>query len=163
MRFVGIDPSTKTGLVIMDTTKKKMFCHEIKTSVAGDPQRFMDIAQKVIKRLEPEDKIIIEGFSFGSKGNAVSIQYGIGWLIRSELLRNGMRYREVSPGGLKKFASGKGNTKKEDLVLPIFKRWGFEHPSDNVRDAFIMAKIAEALSVNTQLTSFQKEVLENIN
>jgi crossover junction endodeoxyribonuclease RuvC len=166
MRYVGIDPSTKTGLVVIDREQKKMFCHEIKTSVKGDPQRFMDITNRVIRYLDPNDFIVIEGFSYGSKGNAVSIQYGIGWLIRSELIRNGMRYTEVSPGALKKFASGKGNTKKEDLVLPLFKRWGFEHPSDNVRDAFVLAKISEAMNlseVRTDLAAFQKDVLENIN
>ena len=55
---------------------------------------------------------------------------------------------------LKKFATGKGNTKKEDTVLPIFKRWDFEHPSDNVRDAYVLAQIARSIKNNANLTTF---------
>lgn len=53
MRFVGIDPSTKTGLLIQDSSGKVIVEEEIKTKVKGDPQRFMDIAAQVIKFIRP--------------------------------------------------------------------------------------------------------------
>jgi crossover junction endodeoxyribonuclease RuvC len=162
MRFIGIDPSTKTGLVILENNKIHTAI-EITSKEKRDPHRFMDIAKKVMKYITEHDVICIEGFSYSSKGSAVSVQYGIGWILRSELIRAGLNYHDVPPSSVKKFATGKGNAKKEDMVLPIFKRWGFEHNSDNVRDAFVLAQIAQALNGQVELTKFQKEALIKIS
>ncbi|MEY8732095.1 hypothetical protein AB9M92_07490 [Peribacillus frigoritolerans] len=136
---------------------------EIKTKVEKDPQRFMDLAAQIRKHILDTDIICIEGFSYGSKGSGVSTQYGIGWLIRVvELLKNGYSYTDVPRTSLKKFASGKGNTKKDELVLSIYKRWGFESNSDNIRDAYVLAQIAQYLHKDIELTAFQKEALKKI-
>ncbi|CAH0186781.1 hypothetical protein [Peribacillus simplex] len=160
-RYVGIDPSTKCGLVILKDGEVRTAL-EIKTKVEEDPQRFMDIAAQIRRHILETDIIYIEGFSYGSKGRGVSTQYGIGWLIRVELLKNGYSYTDVPPTSLKKFASGKGNTKKDALVLPIYKRWGFESNSDNIRDAYVLAQIAQSLHEDIELTAFQKEALKKI-
>lgn len=162
MRFVGIDPSTKTGLVILENNKIHTAL-EITSKEKRDPHRFMDIAKTVMKYITEHYVICIEGFSYSSKGSAVSVQYGIGWILRAELLQAGFSYYEVPPTVVKKFATGKGNTKKEEMVLPIYKRWGFEHNSDNVRDAFVLAQIARALNGQVELTKFQKEALNKIS
>lgn len=162
MRFVGIDPSTKTGLVILENNKIHTAL-EITSKEKRDPQRFMDIAKTVMKYITERDVICIEGFSYSSKGSAVSVQYGIGWILRSELIRAGFSYYEVPPSSVKKFATGRGNVKKDEMVLPIYKRWGFEHNSDNVRDAFVLAQIARALHGQVELTKFQQEALNNIS
>jgi crossover junction endodeoxyribonuclease RuvC len=162
MRFVGIDPSTKTGLVILENNEIHTAI-EVTSQEKRDPHRFMDIAKKVRKYITEYDVICIEGFSYNSKGSAVSVQYGIGWILRSELIRAGFNYYDVSPTVVKKFATGKGNTKKEEMVLPIYKRWGFEHNSDNVRDAFVLAQIARALNGQVELTKFQQEALNKIS
>ncbi len=161
MRYVGIDPSTKTGIVVLDEWGDVEYSGELKSDEKKDPERFMDLAKKVLRRI-PGGIICIEGFSYGSKGAGVSTQYGIGWVIRSELVRNGYTYHEVAPGALKKFATGKGNTKKDEMVLPIYKKWGFEHSSDNVRDAYVLAQIAKALHDQEGLTEYQKEVLKKV-
>lgn len=160
-RYVGIDPSTKCGLVILKDGEVHTAL-EIKTKVEKDPQRFMDLAVQIRKHILDTDIICIEGFSYGSKGRGVSTQYGIGWLIRVELLKIGYSYNDVPPTSLKKFASGKGNTKKDELVLPIYKRWGFESNSDNIRDAYVLAQIAQSLHEDIELTAFQKEALKKI-
>jgi crossover junction endodeoxyribonuclease RuvC len=162
MRYVGIDPSTKTGLVVLNESGEVLHKEEITSKMEGDPKRFMDLTAKIMLRLKYDDVICIEGFSYGSKGRGVSTQYGIGWLIRAELIRNGYSYREVAPSGLKKYATGKGVGKKEDMVLPLYKRWGFEHKSDNVRDAYVLAQIARGLEGAAELTAFQKEVLKKV-
>jgi crossover junction endodeoxyribonuclease RuvC len=162
MPFVGIDPSTKTGLVVLDEDGTILMTEEIKTKINQDPHRFIDIADNLLNELDTEDIIVLEGFSFGSKGQGVSVQYGIGWQIRSELIRCGFKYIEVPPSVLKKFATGKGNCKKEDMVLPIYKKWGFEHKSDNVRDAYVLARIGMALHGKEKLTKVQEESLKKV-
>lgn len=162
MRYVGIDPSTTTGFVSLSETGQVIGQLEIISEVENDPQRFMHIAYQVMLNLQEGDVICIEGFSHGSKGRGVGTQYGIGWLIRAELVRSCYKWQEVSPGGLKKFASGKGTTKKENLIMPIYKKWGYESDSDNIRDAYILAQIARAIHEDIPRTSYQKEVIKNL-
>jgi crossover junction endodeoxyribonuclease RuvC len=161
-RYVGIDPSTKTGIVILNEQGEVVEQKELITNVEGDPKRFMDLAKQIINQLWFNDIITIEGFSYGSKGKGVSTQYGIGWLIRAELIRNGYTYTEVSPSALKKFATGKGNEKKDNMVIPIYKKWGFESPSDNVRDAYVLSQIAKSLNDEEGLTGYQKDVMKKV-
>ncbi|KFZ41910.1 hypothetical protein CS060_04335 [Anoxybacillus flavithermus] len=162
MRFVGIDPSTKTGLVIIEDNKVHTAV-EIVSEEKRAPHRFIDIVNTIMSHITNQDVICIEGFSYSSRGAAVSVQYGIGWILRAELVKARLNYYEVPPSSVKKFATGKGNTKKDELVLPIYKRWGFEHNSDNVRDAFVLAQIARALHGQAELTKFQQEALNKIS
>lgn len=162
MNYVGIDPSTKTGLVILNDDGEILNATEVTTKEKGDIQRFSDLALSVVSELEWGDKIVIEGFSYGSKGKGVSTQYGIGWIIRFMMYDCGYDYIEVSPATVKKFATGKGNVKKENMVLPIFKRWGFENESDNIRDAYVMAQIARALDHKGHITKEQKTCLKGV-
>jgi crossover junction endodeoxyribonuclease RuvC len=162
MRFVGIDPSTKTGIVSLHDGGALIHRREITTKFKEDPQRFIDIANEVLSDLMKDDVIVLEGFSFGSKGRGVSTQYGVGWLIRAELIKNGFSYIEIPPTVLKKFVSGKGNVKKDELVLPIFKKWGFEHKSDNVRDAYVLAQIGRAIYGHEKMTKVQEESLKKV-
>lgn len=160
-RYVGVDPSTKTGLVIIENGEI-VVAEELKPKVTSDPARFMNLAFQVKKYLKETDTICIEGFSYGSKGKGVSTTYGIGWMIRAELFRDGYTYTEIPPTSVKKFATGKGNVDKDGMVLPIYKKWGFESDSDNIRDAFVLAKIAEALKEPKDLTAYQKEALVKV-
>lgn len=162
MRYVGIDPSTKTGLAIIDDRGNVINVEEIKSKQTQDPDRFVDIAMAVVEQIEPNDIITIEGFSYGSKGKGVSTQYGLGWIIRYFLYERGYEYTEIPPTSVKKFATGKGNTKKDEMVLPIFRKWGFEHTSDNVRDAFVLAQMAKGIYHSSELTEYQKEALKKV-
>lgn len=162
MRYVGIDPSTKTGLVILSVNGDVIDQKEITPLSKADPQRFMEIAEQVWYQLRKDDVICIEGFSYGSRGRGVSTQYGLGWLIRAELIKSGYTYHEVSPNSVKKFATGKGNSAKDAMVLPIFKKWGFEDTSDNVRDAYVLAQMARAIDGQGELTNYQKEAMGKV-
>jgi crossover junction endodeoxyribonuclease RuvC len=163
MRFVGIDPSTKTGLAIIDKNNEIINVQEVSSKSKEDPERFIDIADQLLEELHPNDIIAIEGFSYGSKGKGVSTQYGLGWIIRTFLYERGYDYVEIPPTSVKKFATGKGNVKKDAMVLPIYKHWGFEHSSDNVRDAYVLAKVAKALHEEEGLTAYQKEVVKKVS
>jgi crossover junction endodeoxyribonuclease RuvC len=162
MRYVGIDPSTKTGFVILNENGSLFAYNEVKTKETCDPQRFIDIANQIARCVSFDDVICVEGFSYGSKGKGVSTQYGIGWLIRAELIKNGYTYIDVPPTSVKKFATGKGNAKKDAMVLPIFKKWGFESTSDNVRDAYVLAMMAKGIYDSSDLLVYEYEVLKKV-
>ena len=128
-----------------------------------------------MNHIRPMDVICIEGFGFASQ-QAIQLG-GIGWGIRMALYGKGIKYTEVSPPSVKKFATGKGKAKKDEMVLPIYRKWGFEHRSDNVRDAFVLAQIARAINdteysdslkvatlgeVSDRYTAYQLEVIHSI-
>lgn len=164
IRFVGIDPSlSSTGLVILDESAKVIHQASIKAGKEDDPLRFMTLTAKVRKQLNTEtDKVIIEGFSFGSKGAGVSKMYGIGWTLRIMLEKEGFSWTEATPSAVKKFGSNKGNAKKEDLVLPVYKKWGFESTVNDITDAYIMARIAYSMYNQDDLLTYEKEVLKKV-
>jgi crossover junction endodeoxyribonuclease RuvC len=140
MRFVGIDPSTKTGFVALDEHGKVLRAKELTGVGSQDPKRMITMIDDIMDHIQKGDEIVIEGFGYASQ-QAIQLG-GIGWGIRMALMRRGFRYTEVAPVGVKKFATGKGNAPKEDMIQPISEQWGFQHPSDNVLDAFVMAQIS---------------------
>jgi len=157
MRYVGIDPSTKTGLVILNRDGELIDCMEI-TASGKDPGRMAEIIFQTVENVEPGDCVAIEGFGYASQSGF--LLGGIGWGIRLRLYERFIHYIEVAPSALKKFAGCKGNAKKDELSVAIYKRWGFEHPSDNVRDAYVLAQIARALHEDVPLIGPQREVTE---
>lgn len=163
VRYVGIDPSTGTGLVILDEDGQVIEAVSLKAGKEDDPLRFMNLTKRIRKHLNPAtDKVLIEGFSFGSRGKGVSTMYGIGWCIRIMLTEEVFQWQEVPPTSLKKFASNKGNAKKEDLVLPVYKKWGFESDSNDITDGYVMARMAWSMNNPENLLTYEKEVLSKI-
>lgn len=49
---------------------------------------------------------------------------------------------KVPPMTLKKYAAGKGNAKKQEMLLQIYKRWGIEFTNDNAADSYALARLA---------------------
>ena len=160
MRFVGLDLSTKTGLVIIDELGNVLTEKEITSKVKKDPQRMIDLTDQVLSHLKKDDVIAIEGFSYGSRGRGVAFQFGYGYAVQIALYTNDFKYLIVTPSQVKKFATGKGNASKDNMIIPIYKKWGYEHKSDNVRDAFVLAQIARATKISTKLTKYQKEIID---
>lgn len=169
MRFVGIDPSTKTGFVAIAANCEVLKAKELTGVGTLDPKRMATMIDEVMRHIQPDDFVVIEGFGYST---TQGIQLGgIGWGIRMALLRRRINYIEVAPNAVKKFATGKGNSTKEEMIQPLLDRWGFNNPSDNIRDAFVMAHIARNLSIlrdaselemNMLLDPYQSEVIFNI-
>lgn len=162
MRYVGLDLSTKTGLVILDESGNVLTEKEITSKIKTDPQRMIDLTEQVLSHLKKDDIIAIEGFSYGSRGKGMSFQFGYGYSVQIALYTNDYDYLIVTPSQVKKYATGKGNASKDNMILPIYKKWNFEHESDNVRDAFVLAQIARATKVDLNLTNYQKEIIKTI-
>jgi Holliday junction resolvasome RuvABC endonuclease subunit len=64
----------------------------------------------------------------------------------------------IPPMTLKKFATGKGNSKKQEMLLQIFKRWGVEFNDDNAADAYALGRLASGNSI----TEVEKAVVEQV-
>jgi len=64
------------------------------------------------------------------------------YLIRIFLYRKKVKYKIIAPGTLKKFVTGSGAAKKEQMLLHVYKRWGVEFKTNDLADAFSLAQLA---------------------
>lgn len=158
--YIGIDLSTKTGIVQIGEYGNVQLAKEI-TSNKKDPERMIEIVESITEIIEPNSKIAIEGFSYGSRGRGMSFQFGLGYALRIELCKRNIPFLIVTPSQVKKYATGKGNTSKDNMILPIYRNWGFEHNSDNVRDAYVLARIMYDMEMGANF-EYQKSILADL-
>jgi crossover junction endodeoxyribonuclease RuvC len=180
MLIIGIDPSlTATGIVVLrdgkvelaEKTKNRPELGTIER-VRLIRERIIDITENLIDEEEWQapDLIVIEGFSYGSKGRSVFDIAYLGWRIREDLERlrtdDGIPWLEVPPSQLKKFATGQGNANKEIILQQVYKRWGYETHDNNIADAYVLAQIGRAYLQDSykpdDLNLFQLEVIANL-
>ena len=55
---------------------------------------------------------------------------------------------QIPPMTLKKYATGKGTAKKQEMLLQIYKRWGVEINDDNAADAYALGRLAAGLAID---------------
>ncbi len=146
--FVGIDPSlTSTAIVILDQEAKIYNQKLIKTeggTFDRDEGRLLHIVNEIkpITNLPRLEKVLIEGLSFGSRGQSMMQIAALHYLIRIFLYQRGVNYDVVPPTTVKKFVTGRGNAKKELMLLKTFKKWGVEFEDNNLCDAYCIAQYA---------------------
>jgi len=63
--------------------------------------------------------------------------------LRIRLYNEMKSYIITTPTTLKKFITGKGNAKKELMLLKVYKKWGKEFDNNNICDAYSLAEYAK--------------------
>lgn len=165
-RAMGVDPSTKTGVVVLEAMDPRPSCLSsiVATGDGTGLARARMIAARVTEvavKLHPQ-VVVIEGYGFANKHSLADL-VEIGTLIRDRLWKSGFQYVEATPTQLKKFVLGKGVGKKDQMRLGVFKRWGYENESDDVVDAYGLAAIGLAwLGKQPNLIKPQVEVISNL-
>lgn len=160
MTHVGIDPSlTRTAVAIIHddgsvTIREKATTGKAGASIADRFIRLDDITAWLGEvffdhaDVEGETTWAIEGPSLGSK-NAASAhdRSGLWWHIVGELHGNGYGYPIVVPPTVRaKYATGKGNAGKDEVLAAVIRRWPHAPVDNNDQaDAFVIAAIAAHL------------------
>ncbi len=144
--FVGIDPSfNSTGIIILD--QNAALVKEINFSL----KKYEDIEEKLIKFEETISfiptmirlqRVYIEGPAYMASGQYVLQMGALHYLLRLFLYKNKVDYKVIAPGTLKKFVTGKGNAKKDLMLLKVYKKWGVEFEIDDLADAYGLARMA---------------------
>jgi len=170
-KFIGIDPSlTGTGFHTYDNCL--LIVSNNKFSDVERIQYIVDsIALKIEKIfLEGHKPIVgIEGFSFMSKGRAISQLFGLGWAIRLWLHNNNIEYYEIPPHSWKKFLFKNKLKKgaKDLIILETYKKYGVEFDDNNICDAFNIMKFTESLyklkyGIPVELSKDDMKVLDKV-
>lgn len=157
MRFVGIDPATRTGFVALDPSGSVLKAKEITGAGSTSVRKIRSLANEIYLHLGSQDEVCIEGFALDAR-DTNKVSSGNGWAARMAVDRAGLKYIEATPGQLKKFVNvsnwigEKGSKKRLDgktvkklVIASVHEHWGFEAVTDNIADAFVLAKIMEAI------------------
>jgi len=169
--YTGIDLSlTNTGLIIIDEEGNIVLEKSIKTYPTKEKKsvntikRVQGINDTIMNYLLRQNvkKVAIEGFSYGSRGSALFQIAYLGYRLRESLLANDIDFIEPTPGQLKQFVTSKGNTKKSEVMLQVYKKWGKEFSDDNLADAYTLAQMLKGLDDKQGLNKCQLEILEKI-
>ena len=65
---------------------------------------------------------------------------------------------QIPPMTLKKYAAGKGNAKKQEMLMQIYKRWGIEFNDDNAADSYALGRLA----TGSHIDAVEAAVVEQI-
>lgn len=148
MRVMGIDLSlVETGIICLEDGEiTQRLLVKSKPSDEKEIERIQKIAYEVTESIlsfKP-DLIVIEGLSYGSKNTTSLCQLAkLNFSIEIYCHQMGHPYLIIAPTHLKKFVTGKGNAKKEVMLMKVLKRYGLEFDNNNLCDAFCLAKFGE--------------------
>lgn len=138
---VGIDPSlTSTGIATDEL-------EAIHTDMKG-PARLVRIRDRILDIVCAEDVgVVIEGYSFAQRNTRAHAAGELGGVIRVALYESGIPYVDVPPPNRAKFATGKGNASKSEVVSAVSARTGLVFAgkgSDDLCDAWVLQEMGLA-------------------
>jgi crossover junction endodeoxyribonuclease RuvC len=153
MKVMGLDVSTKTGAVLLDSKGKVLLAKEIDLPAmkgngsAARIDRVVALYGAVFRLLSDHRAglVMIEGYGYAN-AHTLALLVELGALVRYACVQVQVPFVEVAPGMLKKYIAGSGAAKKDLMRLAVYKKWGFEHPSDNVVDAYALAQLGRVYS-----------------
>lgn len=144
MNILGLDLSlTSTGLSSGDKT------WSIAPGKLRGAERLSFVSRQILDFITKENIqcVIIEGYSFGSR-NSQSHSIGeLGGCVRMLLWESGCPFVEVPPTSRAKFATGKGNAGKTEVISAVSAKTGlqfFGNSADDQCDAWILQEMGLA-------------------
>lgn len=151
MLSMGIDASTtSTGVVLLtEDGKVPKVVHQTnikfpKEEGVGKCRAITQVIMETVVEHKP-DVIVLEGYSLNMK-NASSVVplVQLGGIIRLMFFLEGLKWLDPRASEVKQFATGKGNTKKNLMMLNVFQRWGYEAKNDDMADGYALAAMGLA-------------------
>ena len=157
MKIVGVDTSlVKTGFAIIKDDGTVLDSGIIKSKPVGpkpidETRRIVKIAQEVIDKIEKflphhgDILFVIEGLAYMAQGTSLTQLAGLNYIIRSLLLELEIPFIIIAPTSLKKFITGSGKGDKDQMMMSVYKNYGFESMDNNQCDAYSLAVCGAAL------------------
>ena len=161
---IGLDLSlTSTGLSVGDI-------REVIKSKNKGPERLYDISKRIIEIVSNINNpvVIIEGYAFASRNSQAHAIGELGGVVRLALWHNNTPYIEVPPTCRAKFATGKGNAGKGEVMSSVSARTGIVWAgagADDLCDAFLLEEFALCYmgAPRHEWPSLNKSALEKID
>ena len=166
---IGIDLSLcGTGVVLLKDGKileQKL----IKSKPVGDKpinelKRIQKIVEEINILVEKYDPniAVIENLAFGVRNATALTQLsGLNYFTRALLAGKEIPFILVAPTSLKKFITLSGASKKDVILMEVYKRWGVTILDDNCADAYGLSQIGLTLmeANSKSIVKVQQEVI----
>jgi crossover junction endodeoxyribonuclease RuvC len=102
--------------------------------------------------------VFVEGYGYAN-AHTLATLVELGSLVRQVLHESEAVWYEVPPTSLKKFLTGRGNAKKDEILLAVYKRFGIECSGHDEADAVALAFFGAArMKQNVDLPAAQLAV-----
>lgn len=127
--------------------------------------RLQWIRTQVLELVEKEEAqlVVLEGYSFASRGRAIISLGELGGVIRCALADAGISFVDVAPSCRALFAAGKGNASKEQVLAQAIRRLGYAGHSHDEADALWLWTMAHARDRGEPLTATQQRALAAVD
>lgn len=140
---MGIDPSTETGLAVVEEADHAQPCvlhaEEVAPKLVGFARASAIVERMLAVRVKWEpDLIIIEEMIVHHTSSAIPI-IALGTIIRYFLWQMDVQYVECGPTALKKWISEDGKATKEQMMMFVLDRFGYKSATNNIADAVALA------------------------
>jgi hypothetical protein len=151
------------------TGKQKLAAKYLKGKITGKlhypytlaEQRYDNIAHWALDVLNGINFLVLEDYAFAAKGRIFNIGENTG-LLKHQLWRFQKKFVVVPPTVIKKFATSKGNAKKEQMyeaflsetscdLMKLFEMTNVDSPINDIADSYFMAKYAHQLYTKAKL------------
>lgn len=110
-------------------------------------EQLVSLENQLYKLLKVGDIVAIEQPAVGTQMGVTAGMIHGG--LRGMIYRKGLKYDDVNPQRTKMFVNRNQRVptkeKKKFIAAGVLEHYGYEHSSDNITDAYIIAKIAEAI------------------
>ena len=167
---IGIDQSlTGFALTVMSVAEPTKHLTWVYKSPYFGIERLVDIRQWLIDTINYiEEELELDVLDIAMEGTVLQSQAALvlGELSAAvrlaiyDMFDDHRKYPlKVPPMTLKKYAAGKGNAKKQEMLLQIYKRWGLEFNDDNAADAYALARLVS----KTHINEVEKAVVEQMS
>lgn len=147
MIIMGLDVATHLGVAVwcegVIVHREVLFYPGESQAKANRPNRFVryDKYAAAVEDLLSQWAVshcYVEGYGYANAHTLVTL-VELGTTVRQVLHESDARWYEVPPTILKKFVTGKGNAKKELMIMNVYKRFQLECQNDDEADAVALA------------------------
>lgn len=115
-------------------------------SIGARSTRLLAIEDRVRRVVRGAGLVVIEAPAYSRSVGSRHERSGLWWLLVAAALGEGCRVVEVSPTARARYATGRGNAPKGDVLEAVSARYGVEPSNDNEADAVALAALGMRLA-----------------
>ena len=121
----------------------------------------MEEIEDIVSEYNP-NVAVIENLAFATRAtNSLTQLAGLSFLVRALLADYKILFFLCAPTTLKRFATGKGNSEKDHMILAAYKEYDIDGIDNNIADALFLSKIGFAILGGKGFTlKYQVETIE---
>ncbi len=146
MSVIGLDLSpTSTGAAHVWRDRTYTTTRVTVRAAGTELQRLRQMRDAVISacrqpgETEPVDLVVVEGLALGQHTARATMRAGLWWLVVDEIDELGWPWVVIPPTCRAKFATGRGNAAKADVIREVARRYPAYTGGEDEADAMALA------------------------